>query len=90
MNKKKNIYEFQHVTYDKLFIKIRGKTCEISHVNTSHGIDEDSSPFEPGYNALYIPMWLLPKLKEGIEKALAEGKKEDLDEVFGDEEDNPF
>lgn len=79
MDKNKSIYEFQQVTWDKLYVRLNEDLCNISYINFSHEVDEDWTPEGYGSNSVSIPVRFLPKLKEGIDKALTMLEKRYLD-----------
>jgi len=79
MNKDKNIYEFVQATYNKLFIKLRDNMCEITYVNYSHERDEEWTPEGHEPDTITIPIALLSRLREGIDKALKELKYDEDD-----------
>jgi len=83
MNKEKEIFEYFHITRDRLFINLDDKYCKIWHMQFSHEDGEDCPPVTAGDHSVIIPIWLLPKLKEGIEKAinLAINKGLNLDDL---------
>ena len=90
MNKKKNIYEFHRSTHDKLIIRFREDWYEIEYVNFFQELDEDMDPTRAAHHKLCIPIWLLPKLKEGIDMALTEWERECPVKAPEPEEEVPF
>lgn len=75
----KDIYEYQHANVNKLFIRFTDGDCEISFVNIPYESDEETDPTEIGHSIIHIPFSLLPKLSKGIDEALTELKRRNLD-----------
>lgn len=78
MKKEKNFYEFQQVTWDKLFIRINKSRCHIQYINISPEDDEESRLEMYCENSVSIPVEFLPDLEEAIADVLIELKEKDL------------